>query len=128
MNKEKLIHEIGSKIIEDIGSRKKNWTHLVLVGTVKRTGEPEMTGFAYFGDGKHAPAAPRDFDILELLDELREAMAVSDKTSPWLTSLIRIERETGEITIDFEYDDADRWEIDLENTDQRARELAPKTR
>ena len=124
MTKDQLIHEIGSKLAADIGSRKKDWAHMVLVGTIERD-EPEISGFAYYKNGKHEPVAPRDFSILELLSKLRKTMAADDKNSPWRTSLIRVDRDSGEITFKFEYDKPGRWVINLKNSEERASELSP---
>ena len=124
MNKDELIHEIGSKLVKDVGSRNRNWAHLVVVGRIERD-QPQMTGLAYSMDGEHEPASPRDFDILDLLLELRNVMASADKKAPWRTSLIRINRDTGEVTFEFEYDKADRWAITSKNIKERAKELSP---
>ena len=123
MNKDQLIHEIGSKLVEDIGVRKVNWTHLVLVGIIEQD-NPEMAGFVYM-NGEHEPVAPRDFSILRLLEKLRKAMAAADKKEPWCSCLIRINRATGAIDFEFEYDKVDRWAINLKNSEQRASELSP---
>ena len=124
MNKEKLIHEIGKTIIDDIGDRKPNWTHIVLVGTLE-DGSSETSGFAYFKDGTHEPVSPRGFATSELLEQLRTAMAKADRKAPWLTCLIQIDRKSGEINFDFEYARADRWAINLKNSSARAAELKP---
>ena len=123
MNKNKLIHDIGSKLIKDISPRRK-WDHLVLACRIEQD-EPQMNGFAFTKDGKHVPVAPTDFDIPDLLLELRNSMAASDKKAPWLACLIRIERDSGEIDFEFEYDKAERWVITPGNVEQRALELSP---
>src|ERR1700682_2096374 len=118
MNKDQLIHEIGSKLVEDIGARKKDWTQLVLVAQFEGD-DPEMTGFAYFPNGESEPVAPKNFESLDLLVKLRDVMAVADKKPPWRAALIRIDRDTGEITFEFEYEKTDRWAITLRNSNER---------
>jgi hypothetical protein len=122
--KNELIHELGAKIIKDLGSRKPGWAHLVLVGKIEDD-NPEMTGFAYLRDGDYEPVAPKDFSILDELVELRDAMTSADKKAPWRACLIRLDRNTAEIAIDFEYQDTGRWSIDFRNSKTRAQELKP---
>jgi hypothetical protein len=124
MNKDQLIHEIGARLVADIGATKKDWAHLVLAGKIERNNR-QITGFAYTQDGRHEPFAPTDFDILKLLLELRNAMATADQKPPWQATLIRIDRNTGEIKFDFEYDKPDRWLITPNNVSERANELNP---
>lgn len=123
MNRDKLIHKLGNKIIKDIGSRRGEWAHIVMVGSFEN-GEAQMNGFAYDNKGAHVPVAPRDFDILETLRELREAMAAADRKAPWVACLFRIDRSTGEIAGEFEYENSGRWTITPTNVRKRADELA----
>jgi hypothetical protein len=124
MDKDQLIHEIGKTIIQDIGGHNPNWTHLVMVGTIE-DGSSKMSGFVYLKDGKYEPVSPSGFATAELLEELRTEMAKDDHKAPWRTALIQIDRNTGEIKFDFEYDRADRWAINLRNSSARAAELKP---
>lgn len=124
MNKDQIIHEIGSKLVKDIDGRKKGWAHLVIVANIENN-DPEMTGFAYFENGEHEPYAPRDFSILRLLVDLRKAMATDDKVEPWQSALFRVDRDSEEIDAEFEYDKADRWAVTPKNVEQRAAELSP---
>src|SRR4051794_14714267 len=123
MNKNQLIHEIGSKLVVDIGNDKKDWAHLVFSGRIERD-EPQMNGFAYTRNGEHEPIAPTDFEVLDFLLELRDAMAATEKRQ-WRACLIRIDRASGAITFEFEYENASRWEITPKNVEERASELSP---
>lgn len=127
MTRDQLIHEIGTKLVEDIGSAGREFAHLVLAARIERD-EPEMAGFAYTKDGDHEPVAPTNFDILDLLLELRNAMAAADKKPPWRAALVRIDGSTGEIAFEFEYDKPDRWAITPKNVGERAKELSPLKR
>jgi hypothetical protein len=48
---------------------------------------------------------------------------------PWksrLATLFRIDRETGEMTAEFEYTQPERWLVTADNMKARARELGPQ--
>jgi hypothetical protein len=124
MDKEELLHKLGARLVKDVSSRRKDWVHLVIVAHFGE-GAYEVTGFSYDKKGQPEPAAPRDSGVLEFFEKLRNAMAKADKKPPWCTSLIRIDRATGEMTAEFEYEDAERWTITFENHKKRAEELRP---
>jgi hypothetical protein len=84
-----------------------------------------MNGFCYTADGDAVPVSPRDFSIFDVLQELRDAMAKTDGKSPWIAALFRIERRTGKLDADFEYEQLERWAITPANVKARAREFAP---
>ena len=70
----------------------------------------------------------RDFEVFDQLEDLRKKMEAVDRTKAWRSALIRIERQSGEINIDLEYDRDGRWAISFRNSDARAKELAPSPR
>jgi hypothetical protein len=124
MHKDELITEIGLRLRRDIGGRRASWRDIVQSGIVERN-DPEMSGFVYFSDGKVEPASPHDFTILELLVELRDAMAASDRKAPWRACLIRVNRASGDINFDFEYETAERWRVTFATSASRAEEFRP---
>jgi hypothetical protein len=126
MDRDKLISDLGRKLIADIGTQIDNWAHLVMVGRFEDD-EPAMNGFAYLSDGTSEPVAPMDFDILEILRDLRTAMASADRKEPWVQALFRIDRSSKELDGEFEYDNPERWTITLKNTKERAEELRPSS-
>jgi hypothetical protein len=63
----------------------------------------------------------RDFSIFDVLQELRDTMA--DGKAPWIAALFRIERKTGKLNADFEYEHLERWSITPANVTARARSL-----
>jgi hypothetical protein len=125
VDKDELITEIGSRLGQDIGSRRPDWNDIVQSGIVEKN-EPEMSGFVYFGDGKVQPTSPRDFSVLDLLLELRDTMASTEKKGAWLACLIRVNRASGDINFEFEYDRPDRWRVTFKNSASRAEEFRPK--
>jgi hypothetical protein len=119
-----LIHELGATISRSPRINAVDWQQLALVATI----QPEysrMTGFAYDRGGEVLqPIAPGGFDAIDKAEALRTAMA-ADGSRPWVTCLIRLRRDTGAITVDFEYDDASRWAITPSNVAEMAQTLRP---
>lgn len=122
--KDDLIHRLGSLLVGDPEVAADEWQYLALVAVVDAE-QSRMTGFCYDAAGEHEPAAPRNAETLEVLRQLRSAMAESDGKSPWKSCLVRIARSSGKIDIDFEYEDAGRWAITRANLQQRAAEFRP---
>lgn len=122
MNQNELIHELGALLVQDPGVAKGNWQHLVLVSQVEDD-TPDMSGFCYDAQGASIAAAPKNFEVLDRLEALRDAMAEADGKGPWQACLIRIDRPTGKITVEFEYDNPTKWAITPANYQQRAQEL-----
>ncbi|WP_165421052.1 hypothetical protein [Bradyrhizobium sp. Leo170] len=44
----------------------------------------------------------------------------------WKSALMQIRRDTGEVTTDFEYDDASRWKVTPLNLDTMPQQLRPR--
>jgi hypothetical protein len=124
MNHDELIHTLGAQVVADADIACEGWAHLVLTGRVA-SGTSDMTGFCYTADGTSTPVAPGNFDVFDTLEQLRDAMAEADGKAPWSACLLRIDRTTGKISVDFEYRDATRWAITPANVAARAREFAP---
>ncbi len=123
--KDELIHRLGSLLVGDPEVAAPNWAHLALVGVVDEQ-QSRMNGFSYDERGEDEPAAPRNFDTLAVMRQLRDAMAREDGKAPWKSCLVRIARASGKISVDFEYDDAGRWAIGKANLRQRAAEFRPR--
>jgi hypothetical protein len=124
MDRDALIHRLAETIAGDSELLLEGWTHLVLTSRVE-DGMLNMNGFCYTTDGDAVPVSPRDFSIFDVLEELRDAMAKADGKSPWIAALFRIERTTGKLNADFEYEHLERWAITPANVTARAREFAP---
>jgi len=125
MNRDEIVTRLGSQLVEDIGARAPDWKHIVMVGRF-RDDDPGMNGFVYLSDGTAQSFAPEDLSILDTLAELRTAMAKADRKEPWKAALFTINRATGELDGEFEYDDPSRWAISFSNWKRRAEELRPR--
>lgn len=124
MDRDTLLRRLAETIAGDAALLKPDWTHLVLVSVIE-AGTPDMTGFCYAAGGKSVPVSPSDFAIFDVLEELRAAMAEADGKAPWVAALFRIERATGKLAAEFEYDKPERWAVTPQNVKQRAKEFAP---
>ena len=124
MDRDALIHRLAETIAGDSELLLDGWTHLVLTSRIE-DGMLNMNGFCYTDDGDAIPVSPRDFSIFDVLQELRDAMAKVDGKSPWIAALFRIERQTGKLDADFEYEHIERWAITPANVKARALEFAP---
>jgi hypothetical protein len=124
MDRDALIYRLAETIAGDSELLLDGWTHLVLTSRIE-DGMLNMNGFCYTADGDAIPVSPRDFSIFDVLQELREATARADGKAPWIAALFRIERKTGKLNAEFEYEHIERWAITPANVTARAREFAP---
>jgi hypothetical protein len=124
MDRNALIRRLAETIAGDSELLLDGWTHLVLTSRIE-DGMLNMNGFCYTAEGDPIPVSPRDFSIFDVLQELREAMTSADGKAPWIAALFRIERKTGKLNADFEYEHIERWAITPANVTARAREFAP---
>jgi|tagenome__1003787_1003787.scaffolds.fasta_scaffold20859330_2 hypothetical protein len=124
MDRDALIHRLAETIAGDSELLLDGWTHLVLTSRIE-DGMLNMNGFCYTDEGDAVPVSPRDFSIFDVLQELRDAMSKAHSKAPWIAALFRIERKTGKLDADFEYEHIERWAITPANVTARAREFAP---
>jgi hypothetical protein len=124
MTRDELIERLALAVAADDALLLDGWKHLVLVSQIE-AGTPDMTGFCYTGDGRAVPVAPADFAIFDVIGALRDAMADSDRGRPWQAALFRVDRASGKVTAEFEYDDPARWAVTPDNVAARSREFAP---
>lgn len=126
MDRDALVLELGRLLVaDDEVTNGPGWAHVVLVATVDEA-STRMNGFSYGPDGPPEPAAPRDTRTLDVVRDLRAAMAAHDGGPPWVSCLVRVEHATGRLTVDVEYDDPQRWRITRQNQRERAVELDPR--
>ena len=123
MDKDALVNEIGRLIAGDSRANAQPWDAYALIarydGNMRR-----INGFAYDGDGGHIAATPTPEPLGATLDALREATRVDDK-APWQACVVRLVRETRRLTLEFEYDDPERWDITPQTLDEIAERARP---
>lgn len=124
MNKDELLLAMCRRLVGDaevVGPGE--WSKVVMVGVVEK-GSARLFGFTFDAQGDCEAAAPRGGDALDLLRELRNAMAAADVAKkPWVSCLLKISA-AGKIGAEFEYKDLSRWAVTPANHAQRVAEFA----
>ena len=110
-DRNELIARIGKLLVADPAVSDGEWHGYALVvrygdGPIAR----RMSGFRYDADGSHHGATPSDDALRPAFDQLREATRVPGK-EPWGACVLRLWRDSGRITVDFEYDAPEQWDI-----------------
>ena len=116
-----LVHEVGALIVRDERVAARPWDAYALVARVEAN-RIQLNGFAYEA-GSMRPATPRGPEMHHKLKALRDAMR-EDVGQAWGACVVRIERETKKIRIEFEYDHPERWDV----TPQTVADIAARAR
>ncbi|WP_194832442.1 hypothetical protein [Nocardia sp. XZ_19_369] len=87
--------------------------------------EQSMFGYVYTDDGNWVARTPDGTDILRMMTELRSAMATPGE-GDWKSCLIQIKRADMSLSVDLEYDDANRWRVTPDNFEEMVEELRPQ--
>ena len=109
-DRDALVHAVGQAIVADPAVSDGAFDGYALVvaydGDTRR-----LSGFRYTDGAEPVAATPRSPALESALDALRDATRVDDR-APWDACVVRIERPSNRITIEFAYgDDAARWAI-----------------
>jgi hypothetical protein len=123
VHKDELVQEIGVLLLNDSKISRWDWSHLVIVAQLREF-SAKVNGFAYREDGEAIPTSPSNSKVLDKFSELSEAMREAGKNS-WKACLVRIDRSSGGISIDFEYDHPEKWLIVPSTVKQMAETLRP---
>jgi hypothetical protein len=123
IDKDELVQEIGSLLLNDPEISSREWSHLVIVAQLRDL-STKVNGFAYHEDGEAVPTGPRNSKVLDKFEELSEAMREAGKDS-WKACLVRIDRSSKDVSIDFEYDHPGKWLIVPSTVRQMAETLRP---
>lgn len=119
---DRLMTEIGQTVLGDANYVERDWIGIALV--FRLFNRTNMSGYVYDRDGEWEAETPSSFDVLRTAQLLREAMAAAGK-GEWKTCLVQIKRPGPKLTIDFDYDDVDRWAITPGNLLERVEDLRP---
>lgn len=121
-DKDALIAELGRTLARDARVADTPWVRYALIVRIT-DGKAQVNGFAYDDDGHARPATPRGREIHDVLQALREATRVPGK-APWGACVVRIERESGRIGVEFEYDHPEAWDVTPQNAQRLAQQAA----
>ncbi|MEW9921824.1 hypothetical protein AB2B41_19630 [Marimonas sp. MJW-29] len=106
-----LAFAVGELIVEDPGIAGKEWEAISVVATF-RDGAEELVGYRYESDGGFEALEPVNADdILDKLEELRDAMD-EEVEGAWVQCLIHIAKPDFSFRVQYEYSDPDRWSPD----------------
>jgi len=119
-----LVHEIGSLLVNDPAYRDSDWDGIAVV-TIVEGGTVQVSGYTYRNGDKPKPSLPRSYDLDDRFEELCNAMQTPDG-GKWKTALVKIRRDTGKITIDYDYDNPLRWKVTPLNLTTLPEEMRPK--
>ncbi len=109
-DRDALVHAVGQAIVADPAIADGAFDGYALV--VDYAGnDRRLAGFRYRDNAAAEAATPRSPTLDAALDALREATRV-EGDAPWDACVVRIERPSNRITVEFAYgDDAARWAV-----------------
>ena len=122
-DKDQLVHALGAALVGDARVTATDWDRYALVARFE-PGLQQLNGFAY-ATPEAAPiaATPHDAAVHTLLERLREATRVPGE-EPWTACIVRIDRASRKINVEFVYGDAVDWQVSpatLDAVGERAR-------
>ncbi|WP_343293270.1 hypothetical protein AAHN93_02205 [Vandammella animalimorsus] len=126
--RDELLRQLCHAALQEV-TLPPQWRRLILVG-VRGQGFASMSGFCFDAAGQAHPVAPRGQSV-RAMKRLAQAMAEADAAAAgaaepsrlWLSCLLRIGSD-GPFDADFEYADAQRWQITPANIEQRIAEFS----
>ncbi|WBL81375.1 hypothetical protein I3J27_13455 [Bradyrhizobium xenonodulans] len=120
---DELVHEIAGMIAQSEVRESDDWVSVSVVAIVDEA-SVQISSYRYDAEGRAEPGNPGDFSVNRKFRELNAAMQ-QPTGRQWKSALMQIRRATGEVTIDFEYDDASRWKVTPLNIDTMPQRLRP---
>lgn len=118
-----LVHEIGSLIVSNKRYAAIDWDGISVTAIVE-PGATQISGYAYPDGGEPVAASPGLGALADKFEELNEAMQKPDGGT-WKTALVRIRRDTGKVTIDYDYADPLRWKVTPLNMSALPEQMRP---
>jgi hypothetical protein len=111
LDRNALLARIGPLLVADPALSDGLWHGYALVvrygdGAIAR----RISGFRYDAAGDHRAATPADDAIGPAFDALREATRLPGK-APWNACVLRLWRDGGRMTVEFDYDTPEQWDI-----------------
>jgi len=122
-----LIKEIGSMILRCNDTQENEWRSLSVVFDLGEN-HASNSGFLYTTDKIKPMTAGIDGEVMTVVNKIREFQTVVEKKygKKFKQLLIQMEKESGRIKIDFEFDDPKRWNMGPSNYIKMREALRPK--
>jgi hypothetical protein len=121
---DELVHEIARMVAQSQTGESDDWTGISVVAIVDEA-SVQVSSYRYDAQGQAEPGDPGDFSVNRKFRELNALMR-QPTGRHWKSALMQIRRGTGEVTIDFEYDDAARWKVTPLNLGTMPDQLRPR--
>lgn len=122
----RLINEIGTGMVHDPAYLALPWDAIALVVEVADGGATvSQHGYAYLDDGTIAAEVPEGETLTDLFRDLNREMVAASGKRPWKAALVQIVRATGKMGVEYEYDDASRWQVTPSNWETMREQLRP---
>jgi hypothetical protein len=111
LDRNALIAKIGRLLVADAVVSDGFWAGYALIvrygdGAIAR----RLSGFRYDAKGDHQAATPSDDALGPAFDDLRQATRLPGK-EPWGACVLRLWRDGGRMTVEFDYDTPEQWDI-----------------
>jgi hypothetical protein len=111
LDRNALIAKIGRLLVADPAVSDGLWHGYALIvrygdGAIAR----RLGGFRYDAEGHHEGATPEDAALGPAFDALRDATRLPGK-EPWQACVLRLWRDGGRMTVEFDYDTPEQWDI-----------------
>lgn len=119
-----LVHEIAEIVAQSETRASEDWAGISVVAIIDEA-TVQVSSYRYDAHGRAAPGDPGDLSVNRKFRELQTSMH-QPTGRKWKAALMQIRRETGEVTLDFEYDDALRWKVTPVNLGTMPEQLRPK--
>jgi hypothetical protein len=121
---DELVHEIAGMVVQSETRESGDWDGIALVAIVDNA-SVQVSSYRYNAQGEAEPGNPGDFSVNRKFRDLNTIMR-QPTGRHWKSALLQIRRATGEVTIDFEYDNASRWKVTPLNLSTMPNQLRPR--
>ncbi len=125
MSADELVRQIVRATIEDPSVAARSWDAFALVAHIEED-DRGYSGFAYRADDPPRACTPAWDRIDDLFVAFREAMFTEGRSpTRWTACVMQLVAESGQVTLDFAYGDANPWDVSPATYEQLGELLRP---